>query len=176
MKIFSLKCVNCGAALEVKQDIDEFACGYCGVQQHVERGGGIVSLRRLEDALDDVKLGTNRAASELALSRLHADVNAICARRDSEIKALRTADEKNNSLIGWGIIIGIGLAIYAYGWWSIPVIIGGLVFGSFFIKSVKKDIRMIEARAAARIEPLKEQIARHQSIVDSYDFGTHDKP
>jgi hypothetical protein len=35
---------------------------------------------------------------------------------------------------------------------------------------------MIEARAAARIEPLKEQIARHQSIVDSYDFGTQGKP
>lgn len=174
MKILSLKCVNCGAGLEVKPDIDDFACGYCGVQQHVERGGGIVSLRRMEEALDDVKLGTNRAASEFALRRLHADVNAICAKRDSEVKALRAGDDRHSTLVGWGIIIGAIIAIVQYGWWSIPIIICGLFFVSQTVKSVTKKVKKIEANAAAMIEPLQVQIARHQSIVDAYDFGTQE--
>ncbi|SFG54313.1 hypothetical protein SAMN05518865_113188 [Duganella sp. CF458] len=172
MKILSLKCVNCGAGLEVKEDINDFACGYCGVQQHVERSGGIVSLRRLEEALDDVKLGTNRAASELALTRLQADVAAICARRDSQVGALRAADARNSALVGWAIIAFAIFAIVMYGWWSIPIIVGGFIFGSQFLVPVTKRVKAIEANAAAQIEPLKTQIARHQSIVDSYDFGT----
>jgi predicted RNA-binding Zn-ribbon protein involved in translation (DUF1610 family) len=51
MKIHSLKCVNCGAALEVKQDIENFACGYCGVQQQVERSGGTIALSVSVNAL-----------------------------------------------------------------------------------------------------------------------------
>jgi hypothetical protein len=172
MKIVSLKCVHCGAGLEVKPDISDFACGYCGVQQQVERSGGIVALRRLEETLDDVKQGTSRAASELALRRLQADVAAICAKRDREVRALREADARNSALIGWAIIIGAIVAVVAYGWWSIPIIIGGVVFGFQFVTTVTKQVKRIEANAQAQIEPLMAQIARHQSIVDSYDFGT----
>ncbi len=172
MKILSLKCVNCGAGLEVKPDIDDFACGYCGVQQHVERSGGIVALRRLEEALDDVKLGTNRAASELALTRLQADVAAILAQRDNEVSALRAADLKNDTIIGWALLALSIFGVVQFGWWSIPIIIGGFFFGFQFFVPVAKKVKAIEANAEAKIEPLKTQIARHQSIVDAYDFGT----
>lgn len=172
MMIISLKCVQCGAGLEVKPEIDDFACGYCGVQQHVERGGGVVSLRRMEETLDDVKLGTNRAASEFALRRLHADLNAICAWRDSEVKALRKADDRNSTLIGWGIIIFAIYSIVQYGWWAVPIILGGLIMVSQLVQSVTKKVKRVEATAAAKIEPLQVQIARHQAVVDAYDFGT----
>ncbi|KQZ43890.1 hypothetical protein [Duganella sp. Root1480D1] len=172
MMIISLKCVQCGAGLEVKPEIDDFACGYCGVQQHVERGGGVVSLRRMEETLDDVKIGTNRAASEFALRRLHADLNAICAWRDSEVKALRKADDRNSTLIGWGIIIFAIYSIVQYGWWAVPIILGGLIMVSQLVQSVTKKVKRVEATAAAKIEPLQVQIARHQAVVDAYDFGT----
>jgi ribosomal protein S27AE len=171
MKIHSLKCVNCGAALEVKQDIENFACGYCGVQQQVERSGGIIALSRIEAALEGVQSGTARAASELAVARLQADVWEICRLRDSQVGVLRAADDKNNVMVGWAIIIGVIAAISLFGWWSIPVVIAGLYFGSRFIKSVSREVKAVEANAQARIEPLKLQIAHHQSIIDAYDLG-----
>jgi len=171
MKAISLKCVSCGAGLEIGQDTNDFACGYCGTQQLVERGGGIVSLRRIEDTLDDVKLGTNRAASQLALTRLKADAAAICAQRDSQIRTLRAADERSNKLIGWGIIAGTIAAIVMYGWWSIPIVAGGIYFVARSAKSVSGDIKKIAAAAEVKLEPLQSQIARHQKIIDAYDFN-----
>lgn len=170
MKAISLKCVNCGAGLEIGPDTNSFACGYCGTQQMVERGGGIVSLRRLEDTLDEVKLGTSRAASELALARLKADAAAICARRDSEIRALRASDDRSSALLGWGIILGIAGAVAVFGWWSIPVIPVGLFFVVRSVKSASGDVKRIAASAEAQLEPLNTQIARHQKIIDAYDF------
>ncbi|KQV45405.1 MULTISPECIES: hypothetical protein [unclassified Duganella] len=173
MKVLSLKCVNCGAGLEVKQDIDDFACGYCGVQQHVERSGSIVSLSRLEDALDDVKLGTNRAASELALERLQTDVVAIYKKRDREVRALLDANHKNNVRIGLGLTLCVAFSMGIFGpLYGMPLIFIGCFIGSRFMKSVARDKRAIEANAEATASPLKAQIARHQSIIDSYDFGT----
>ncbi len=126
----------------------------------------------MEETLDDVKLGTNRAASEFALRRLHADLNAICAWRDSEVKALRKADDRNSTLIGWGIIIFAIYSIVQYGWWAVPIILGGLIMVSQLVQSVTKKVKRVEATAAAKIEPLQVQIARHQAVVDAYDFGT----
>lgn len=175
MKILSLKCVNCGAGLEVKQDISDFACGYCGVQQQVERSGGIVALRRVEETLDDVKLGTNRTASELALARLQSDIAAIYAERDRAVSALRAADHKNNVFIGWGSILLVAFSVGIFGpLWGLPVIAVGIFFGSRFIKSVSKEIKTAKVNAEAKVAPLKAQIARHQSIIDSYDFRTQD--
>lgn len=171
MKIHSLKCVNCGAGLDVSQDINTFACSYCGVQQEVERSGGIVSLRRLEESLDAVRSGTSRTASELAISRLQADVLSIRTQRDNEIRALHDADNKSNSVIGWTVIIGVIAAIMLFGWWSMLVIAIGLVIGWRYIPSNAGKAKIIAAHAEANIEPLQVQIARHQSIIDSYDFG-----
>lgn len=47
MKVLSLKCVNCGAGIEVGPETDTFACSYCGTQQLVKRSGGIVVLQKL---------------------------------------------------------------------------------------------------------------------------------
>lgn len=172
MQVVSLKCVNCGAGLEVKQDIEDFACGYCGIQQHVERGGGIVSLRRVEETLDEVKLGTNRAASELALTRLRSDLSAVRAKRDKEVSAIRYAGSVINTLMGWGLFIVAVYGLTQFDFLSVPIIIAGLIFVIGAIRPRAKRIKQIEASAEARMELLREQIARHQAIVDSYDFGT----
>lgn len=172
MKILSLKCANCGAGLEIKQDISEFACGYCGIQQQVERSGGIVSLRRVEESLDDVKLGTNRTASELAIARLQADIAGICARRDKALKALQAAEHKNLVYVGWGFLFLLAFSMGILGpLLAIPAIAAGVFFGSRFIKSKDKEIKAARLHAEAEIAPLTAQIARHQSMIDTYDFG-----
>lgn len=172
MNILSLKCMNCGAALEVVQDIDHFACSYCGTQQQVQRSGGIVSLRRLEESLEEVKSGTNRAASELALSRLHADIASICAQRDDQIRALEAAEKRSNAIIGWAVIISVAATVVQFGWWSIPVLIALAAIGWRFIPSSSGKAKAVTANAEARIEALKVQIARHQASIDAYDFGS----
>jgi ribosomal protein S27AE len=84
MKVVSLKCVNCGASLEIGPHVDNFACGYCGTQQRVDRGGGIVSLRKIETTLSEVRQATDRTASELALVRLQGDLSSLPTGRRSE--------------------------------------------------------------------------------------------
>lgn len=80
MKAYALKCPGCGAALKVGETVDSFACAYCAASVRVERGGGIVSLQLLTDAIAKVQTGTDRTAAELALVRLNAKLSRI--RRD----------------------------------------------------------------------------------------------
>lgn len=70
----SLKCTSCGAALDITPDLDTFSCAYCGHRLLVQRSGGTISLKTLEEAVSRVQHGTDRTASELAVRRLQDDV------------------------------------------------------------------------------------------------------
>jgi DNA-directed RNA polymerase subunit RPC12/RpoP len=89
----SLKCVNCGAALQVREGVSELACGYCGVQQIVQRDGGSVWLS-LEKAIAEVKATADRAATEMTLRRLREEREEVRGQLDE----LRTrAGEASNA-------------------------------------------------------------------------------
>lgn len=75
--ILALKCAGCGAALEITPDMDQFACGYCGLSQRVDRNGGTVSLKRLEAVVQKIQDATASTAAELALPRLKRELAAI---------------------------------------------------------------------------------------------------
>jgi predicted RNA-binding Zn-ribbon protein involved in translation (DUF1610 family) len=62
VRVISLKCSGCGASLEVSADMEHFACGYCGIEQFVERKGGTVSLKPVTDAIIRVQVGTDKTA------------------------------------------------------------------------------------------------------------------
>ena len=83
--MLKLACVNCGAPLEIGEDLDVFACGFCGSQQRVERKGGIVALKRVELAIKAVQRGTDRTAAELALPRLRRELAEVVAERDAAV-------------------------------------------------------------------------------------------
>ena len=40
----TLSCPSCGARLQIANDIDRFACAYCGAEHVVRRSSGLVSL------------------------------------------------------------------------------------------------------------------------------------
>lgn len=84
--MLKLSCVNCGAPLEIGADLATFACGYCGTQQQVERKGGIVALRRVEAAIQQVQRGTDRTAAELALARLAKEIAEAEAGRNAAVQ------------------------------------------------------------------------------------------
>jgi hypothetical protein len=73
----SLTCPACGGKLEVANDIDRFACSYCGMEQFVKRSGGIVSLALVADEVKNKPGSTEKTASELAVIRLQKDIESL---------------------------------------------------------------------------------------------------
>ncbi len=69
-RVLSLSCANCSAPLEVSEGVSQLTCAFCGTPQLVERGGGAVSLRRVEATLEAVQRSADRTAAELAIPRL----------------------------------------------------------------------------------------------------------
>jgi Arc/MetJ family transcription regulator len=59
----------------------------------VERGGGIVSLRLLNDTMRSVQRGTDKTAAELAIRRLTDELKG-CDEEERRLAALRTESDK----------------------------------------------------------------------------------
>jgi hypothetical protein len=70
----TLSCPSCGGKLQVTPDLEQFACGYCGKEHIVKRGGGIVSIAPLVENIKKVQQGVDRTASELAIKRLPEEI------------------------------------------------------------------------------------------------------
>jgi hypothetical protein len=116
----ALKCVNCGAALQVREGVSELACGYCSVVQAVQREGGGVWLS-LEKAISEVKATADRTATELTLRRLSEEREAANERGDA--MRARAAEAGNHSMFSalQSLLIGvflIGAILIASGSWE----------------------------------------------------------
>jgi hypothetical protein len=79
VKILPLNCPGCGAALRIAPELETFACAYCGTSVRVLRQGGTVSLKRMADTVQQIRVGTDRVASELALARLSKELAQLQA-------------------------------------------------------------------------------------------------
>jgi hypothetical protein len=84
----TLTCPSCGGKLQITNDINRFACSYCGAEHIVRRSGGIVSLAPVVAALQRVQAGVDKTASELAITRLEPQVES-CQRRLTVAKGQR---------------------------------------------------------------------------------------
>lgn len=77
--VIALKCPSCSAKLEVENDMERFACGYCGMELMAHRRGGTISLKAISDALSKVQTGTDKTAAELAIQRFEGDKTKLVA-------------------------------------------------------------------------------------------------
>ena len=75
--VITLTCTNCGAPLTIHHDMEVFACGHCGTQLMVDRRGGTVGLKRVEAAIRQLQVGTDRTAAELAVGRLSKELEQL---------------------------------------------------------------------------------------------------
>jgi predicted RNA-binding Zn-ribbon protein involved in translation (DUF1610 family) len=167
LKVIKLGCVSCGANLEISQQMNRLACGFCGTQQVVERSGGAIHLRGVSEAIAKVQVGTDKTAAELAIVRLTKELENCKAHRSAEANKLRQIrsskvnnwnyflEKKRNSVtIIIGIVtfiaaipIGVGCNVIVYGILSL-ISQGGGAFVAFaaFVAScilvavVTKDI------------------------------------
>jgi hypothetical protein len=73
----TLSCPSCGAKLNISEDIERFACSYCGQEHIVKRSGGIVSLSPVVAAIKDVQYGTDKTAAELAIVRIQKEISEL---------------------------------------------------------------------------------------------------
>lgn len=97
MAILKLSCVNCSAPLEIGADLERFACAYCGTNQLIERSGGVVALRRVENAIQAVQRGTDKTAAELAVPRLQRELEEA---KKAKVKATEQAKTKRTRELG----------------------------------------------------------------------------
>jgi len=94
----TLSCPSCGARLEVTADADRFACAYCGQEHLVRRAAGPALVKPVTEAMERVQAGVDRAASELAIRRLKAEV-AELASQESQIDAARGPTSPSGCLL-----------------------------------------------------------------------------
>lgn len=73
----TLSCPNCGGKLTITQDLERFACGYCGMEQVVNRGGGVISLKPVVEKLTNIQGGVDKTASELAIKRIKEEISDL---------------------------------------------------------------------------------------------------
>jgi hypothetical protein len=158
-----LKCQNCGAGLEIYDDMTRFACSYCKTEMVVERRGGTVALKAVEAAIQKVQVGTDKTAAELAITRY-----------EGELKELRTKEGKlkthtsSNSFLGFGcgalmLMVGLGALSVSEGAGIAFFASGFLFIGIGFFSRPSRSLGQIQSR----IYTLESQIADKKAIADS---------
>ena len=126
----SLTCPSCGGKLQISNDIDRFACSYCGNEQIVRRSGGIVSLKPVIEALDGVKVGVDRTASELAIMRLEREILELERQR----RGMLAKPLIGGSFILWSgtfILLGLVTILFGFMFLFFQKDLTGLCLGSF---------------------------------------------
>lgn len=124
-EFITLSCPSCGGKLQITSDIERFACTYCGNEQVVRRGGGIVSLAPVMEGLQKVQASSDRVGAELAIQRLgpqvitaKANYEAIKASTAFEIKSGRTYSNKWARLFRLAFLVSLPVGLV----WIIAVL------------------------------------------------------
>lgn len=156
-----LTCRSCGGKLEVFEDVDRFACAYCGTEMMVQRRGGTVALKMMQEAIHKVQLGTDKTAAELAMGRYQGEVN--------DLQNSMVEEEKRSSLgCGFGcavllVLAGGALVDTGIGAWILAI---GLI-GAGLTLVEERSRRRRNVSVVLRIEELQRLIAEKQRIADS---------
>ena len=113
--IITLSCPSCGAKLSISRDIERFACSQCGQEHIVKRTGGMVALSPVQDSINQVGSGPDKAAAEMTILQLKKEIAELTAERDK--MASRLHRPKINflgiALVVLGGLVGFS-AISAY--------------------------------------------------------------
>ncbi len=160
----NLNCGNCGAKLDVYDDMDRFSCGFCGTELVAQRRGGTVALRAVTEAISKVQVGTDKTAAELAITRYEKELQVV---RSHWAKAAP------HMLLGiFALLCGIGAIpmglTMIFSMHLVGPGIGQVVFGAIAIWWSLRQFRESPRRRALReeISRLESQIAQKKQIAD----------
>lgn len=153
----NLNCANCGGKLEVYDDMDRFACGYCGTEMLVQRRGGTVALKAVMEAINKVQKSADKTAAELAIVRLEKE--------RSELVEAETKGDHSVTFLVFGVVLLLaGMAEVAK-----DEIGAGILLLFAGLASVVVALRPSEAwtRRHKQITQLERKISAQRRIADS---------
>lgn len=176
LQTIKLQCVSCGGNLDISPDMMNFACGYCGTQQTVERIGGTISLKLLKDAISKVQVGTDKTASELALKRLQEELAIVQDKIISVDGFIFTQQSYTFAVVFiLGAIVICAICVYLFPRdqsLGAAIILGLIWFGCSYIwvnnriRTIKENNEPLK-KLKAEEAMIQERIAEHKAIVDS---------
>jgi hypothetical protein len=90
-----LSCNSCGAKLELTDNIDRFSCAHCGAEWIVNRSGGIVSLKAVEEGIGKIAESTQEIVQELKSAKTYeAIVNEEALRHNARAEIFAEVAEQ----------------------------------------------------------------------------------
>ena len=166
----NLTCANCGGKLEVYDDMEHFACGYCGSEMLVQRRGGTVILKAVTEAIHKVQIGTDKTAAELAIVRLNKELEELKA----DYFRMQESHSASSGRAGCGIALVVLLAIStiamvpekpgpAIGF--LAFLIGLTVLVGKQVVNNKKRSSQTLAETKSKIDQVQQEINRNRQIV-----------
>jgi ribosomal protein S27E len=145
-----LNCGNCGGELDVYDDMERFACGYCGTETAVQRRGGTIVLKSMTQAIKNTATGADKTSSELALMRLKEEAENLSKRYDAMLKE-KIERNKRGYLMGVSVLL-IGFVVVRSGY-GLVVGLSLLAAGIFTISYIRRhdkkvvvDLRELHAK------------------------------
>jgi len=136
-----LKCENCGSGLDVYDDMDRFACGYCGTEMAVQRRGGTIVLQPITDAVRKApEVNADNPSRELTLIHLKEEAKTLSDRSQAMLSD-RAEQKKRGFIIGASLLL-VGFVVVRTGF----SFIGGLAIllaGIFTISYVRRHDKTV---------------------------------
>jgi DNA-directed RNA polymerase subunit RPC12/RpoP len=153
-----LSCENCGSGLEIYDDTDQFACGYCGSQIVVQRRGGTVVLKLVAES------NPKEPAVDGNLLRLKEEEENLSKRHAAMLNDGVEA-RKRGFIIGFSLIL-VGFVVVRTGY-SFVMGLCILLAGIFTISYVRRHDKKVLADARelhAKIDVLNGRIEDHARL------------
>jgi ribosomal protein S27E len=161
-----LNCTNCGGKLEVYDDMERFACGYCGSQMLVQRRGGTVALKAVIEAIHKVQIGTDKTAAELAIARLYKELEKL-----KTDHAKFEAAPSTSGAFGILVVLLVVSVIFALAGPRTIGIVSALVLGPVIVFVRSEDAKQKQRRSdlilkvKSEIFQVEREIDRNRKIV-----------
>ena len=141
----------------------------------MERRGGIVTIKPIIDAISRVEVSTDKTAAELALRRLHQELqNHVETRQRTTESAAQATQDRDRSLgaLLIGIIVLAIVAAAAFNSWLaiIPFVIAAFLVARNSIATTKmRDVQLRKELVYidSKIDEVKRKIDKNRTIVDS---------
>jgi ribosomal protein S27E len=163
-----LNCANCGAKLDVYDDMDRFACGFCGTELIAQRRGGTIALKAVTEAIKRVQVGTDKTAAELALARLNEELKKLTANA-AELSYTRRTNRALSVMVGVpGVFFGLFLIMFSIIGRSSSAFMLGLALAAGSGIWIKMSWAQSEPLAAItkRMAEVERQMTEQRRIVD----------
>lgn len=164
--LINLNCANCGARLEIHDDMERFACAHCGSEMLVQRRGGTVALRAVTEAIRKVQLGTDKTVAELALVRLEKEL-LIAKTREQQLLAAHDT-RVGNVTVGCAVTVLVGIGSFfaeadAYLFGAVLIVCGVVGFWFGWHHELPKEVGGLRSV----MQSTEKRIRELRAIVDS---------